>query len=147
MAGLGTRRAGFRWVPGRDRDRSMAEYEQEFSHIIDCVPDVIKDDRDRAEWFLRGLRPGIYKAVQILKLATFAEVFDRALWAEHGDPHVREKRELLTESKDKGKKRQGGGSSGDIHVTRSPEVCVHSTEERWSAAMHDMRQRPPGLAL
>nr|CAD1831572.1 unnamed protein product [Ananas comosus var. bracteatus] len=26
-------------------DRLVAEYEQEFSHIIDCVPDLAKDDR------------------------------------------------------------------------------------------------------
>nr|CAD1833644.1 unnamed protein product [Ananas comosus var. bracteatus] len=36
-------------------DRSVAEYEQEFSHIIDCVPDVVKDDRDRAELSRPGL--------------------------------------------------------------------------------------------
>nr|CAD1821797.1 unnamed protein product [Ananas comosus var. bracteatus] len=45
----------------RQGDRSVADYEQEFSHIIDCVPDVVKDDGDRAEWFLRGLRPWIYR--------------------------------------------------------------------------------------
>nr|CAD1829242.1 unnamed protein product [Ananas comosus var. bracteatus] len=62
--------------------------------------------------FLARTSAGNLQGCTILKLTTFAEVFDRALWAEHGDAHVREKRELLAESKDKGKKRQGGGSSG-----------------------------------
>nr|CAD1837543.1 unnamed protein product [Ananas comosus var. bracteatus] len=96
----------------RQGDCSVADYEQEFSHIIDCVLEVVHDDQDRADWFLRGLRPGIYKAVQLFKLTTFAEVFDRVLWAEHGDAYVREERELMAGSKDKGKKRLDGGSGG-----------------------------------
>nr|CAD1833577.1 unnamed protein product [Ananas comosus var. bracteatus] len=64
---------------------------------------------------------GIYKAVQILKLTTFAEVFDRALWAEHGDAMFGEKRKALAESKDKGKKRQGGGSGGQARSKKPPK--------------------------
>nr|CAD1821856.1 unnamed protein product [Ananas comosus var. bracteatus] len=118
------------------RDRSVAEYEQEFSHLIDCVLDVVKDDQDRVEWFLRGLWLGIYKAVQILKLTTFAEVFDRALWAEHGDAHVREKHELLAESKDRGKKHQGSGSSSGqtrYKKPRSTRALNRRTVERSDA--------------
>nr|CAD1836366.1 unnamed protein product [Ananas comosus var. bracteatus] len=66
--------------------RTVAEYEREFSHIIDCVPDVVRDDRDRADWFERGLWADIYRAVHILKLTTFAEVLDRALWADRYCP-------------------------------------------------------------
>ncbi|XP_020104812.1 uncharacterized protein LOC109721557 [Ananas comosus] len=73
----------------RQGDRSVGKYEQEFFHIIDCVPDVVRDDKDMAGWFLRGLRPKIYEAVQILKLTTFAEVLDRALWAEYGSAYAR----------------------------------------------------------
>nr|CAD1825758.1 unnamed protein product [Ananas comosus var. bracteatus] len=89
----------------RQGDRSVREYEREFSHIIDCVPDVVRDDKDRADWFLRGLRPKIYEAVQILKLRTFAEVLDRALWAEHGSAYARGERESMEKERDKGKKR------------------------------------------
>nr|CAD1836351.1 unnamed protein product [Ananas comosus var. bracteatus] len=105
----------------RQGDRSVADYEQEFSHIIDCVPDVVKDDADRAEWFLRGLRPWIYRAVQLFQLRTFAEVFNKALWAEHGDAHVREERELLAGSQDKGKKRPGGSSGCQSSSKRPPK--------------------------
>nr|CAD1820417.1 unnamed protein product [Ananas comosus var. bracteatus] len=51
----------------RQGNRSVGEYEREFSHIIDCVPDVVRDDKDRADLFKRGLRPDIYKAMHILK--------------------------------------------------------------------------------
>ncbi|XP_020099565.1 uncharacterized protein LOC109717978 [Ananas comosus] len=91
-------------------NRSVGEYEREFSHIIDCVSDVVRDDKDRADWFEQGLRPDIYKAVHILKLTTFAEVLDRALWAEHGNAYVREEREVS--EKDGGKKWAPGGSGG-----------------------------------
>nr|CAD1817914.1 unnamed protein product [Ananas comosus var. bracteatus] len=69
-----------------------------------------RDDKDRADWFEQGLRPDIYKAVHILKLTTFAEVLDRALWAEHGNAYVREEREVS--EKDGGKKWAPGGSGG-----------------------------------
>nr|CAD1824749.1 unnamed protein product [Ananas comosus var. bracteatus] len=112
----------------RQGDRSVADYEQEFSHIIDCVPEVVRNDPDRADWFLRGLRPGIYKAVQIFKLTTFAEVFDRALWAEHGDAHVREEREAS--EKDKGKKRPGGSSGGQSSSKKLPKYPSRRSESQ-----------------
>ncbi|XP_020089539.1 uncharacterized protein LOC109711035 [Ananas comosus] len=93
-------------------DQSVGEYEREFSHIIDYVPDVVRDDRDRANWFVHGLRPGIHRAVQILKLPTFAEAFDRALWAEQGYAHEHKEREAAAEAKDKSKKWAAGGTGG-----------------------------------
>nr|CAD1829250.1 unnamed protein product [Ananas comosus var. bracteatus] len=128
-------------------DRSVAEYEQEFSHLIDCVPDVVKDDRDRADWFLRGLRPGIYKAVQILKLTTFAEVFDRALWAEHGDAHVREKREAWPSLRTKARNVRAAVVRGDRHIPRSPRSIRGLSKRAWTATVHHMRRRPPGIVL
>ncbi|XP_020082562.1 uncharacterized protein LOC109706175, partial [Ananas comosus] len=86
-----------------------------------CVQDVVRDNRDRADWFLRGLRLGIYRVVQLFKLTTFAEIFDRALWAEHSDAHVREERELLAELKDKGKKHPSGGSGGQSSSKKPPK--------------------------
>ncbi|XP_020113117.1 uncharacterized protein LOC109727400 [Ananas comosus] len=79
----------------RQGNRSMGEYEQEFSYIIDCVPDVVRDNKDRADWFECGLWPKIYKAVHIVKLTTFAEVLDWALWAVHGNAYARAERESL----------------------------------------------------
>nr|CAD1834690.1 unnamed protein product [Ananas comosus var. bracteatus] len=78
--------------------RTVMEYEREFSHIIDCVPDVVQDDKDRADWFERGLRADIYRAVHILKFTTFAEVLNRALWEEQENAHIRrsEKRSRRT---------------------------------------------------
>ncbi|XP_020101442.1 uncharacterized protein LOC109719279 [Ananas comosus] len=104
----------------RQGDRSVADCEQEFSHIIDCVPDIVRDDRDRADWFLRGLRPRIYEAVQILKITTFAKVFDRALWAEHGNTYAREECEAMAEARDKGKKRAVGGAGGRPNAKKPP---------------------------
>ncbi|XP_020092835.1 uncharacterized protein LOC109713247 [Ananas comosus] len=104
----------------RQGDRSVADYKQEFSRIIDCVPEVVRDDRDRTDWFLRGLRPRIYEAVQILKLMIFAEVFDRALWAEHGSAHAQGEREAMAESQDKGKKRAVGGTGGQPNAKKPP---------------------------
>nr|CAD1830196.1 unnamed protein product [Ananas comosus var. bracteatus] len=77
----------------------------------------MRDDRDRADWFERGLWADIYRAVHILKLTTFAEVLDRALWAEQGNAHIREEREAS--EKDGGKKR-AQGSSGAQSKSRKP---------------------------
>ncbi|XP_020109289.1 uncharacterized protein LOC109724769 [Ananas comosus] len=88
----------------RQGNHSVGEYEREFSQIIDCVPDVVWDDKDRTDWFERGLRPKIYKVVRILKLTTFAEVLDQALWVEHGNAYVRVECESFEKERDKGKK-------------------------------------------
>nr|CAD1837501.1 unnamed protein product [Ananas comosus var. bracteatus] len=99
--------------------RTVEEYEREFSHIVDCVRDVVRDDRDRADWFERGLRADIYRAVHILKLTTFAEVLDRALWAEQGNAHIREEREAS--EKDGGKKRAQGSSGAQTRSRKPPK--------------------------
>ncbi|XP_020108725.1 uncharacterized protein LOC109724340 [Ananas comosus] len=103
----------------RQGNRSVGEFEREFSHIIDYVPDVVRDDKDRADWFERGLRPDIYKAVHILKLTTFVEVLDRAIWAEHGNAYVRVEREAS--EKDRGKKRAPSGSGGQPKSKKTPK--------------------------
>lgn len=97
----------------------VGEYEKEFSHIIDCVSNVVLHDKDRADWFERGLRPNIYKAVHILKLTTFAEVLDRALWAEHGNAYVHEEQEAF--ENDRGKKWAQGSSGGQLRSRRPPK--------------------------
>ena len=99
----------------RQGDRSVREYEREFSRIVNCVPDVVRDDEDMADWFLCGLRPEIYERVQVLKLTTFAKVLDRALLAEHGEAFVREEH--------KSSERERGGvrplSSGSVGQSSS----------------------------
>ena len=48
---------------------------------------------DRAEYFERGLRPEIFKMINALKLKSFEEVLDRALWVERGNVIARDERE------------------------------------------------------
>ncbi|XP_020080555.1 uncharacterized protein LOC109704198 [Ananas comosus] len=100
-------------------NRSIGEYEREFSHIIDCVPEVVRDDRDQADWFKRGLQSDIYKVVHALKLTTFTEVLDRALWVEQGNTHIREEREA--NEKDGGKKLAQGGSGAQSKSRKPPK--------------------------
>ncbi|XP_020084907.1 uncharacterized protein LOC109707786 [Ananas comosus] len=71
------------------------------------------------EGFERGLPPYIYRAVHILKLTTFSEVLDWALWAEHGNAHIREEREAS--EKDGGKKRAPDGSGGQSRSRKPPK--------------------------
>ena len=109
----------------------MREYEREFSRIVNCVPDVVRDDKDKADWFLRGLRPEIYRRVQIFQLTTFAKVLDRALWAEHGEAFVREERESRRHERGGARPLSSGsgGQSSSRHrsrssSTRSSSGCV-----------------------
>ncbi|XP_020080113.1 uncharacterized protein LOC109703810 [Ananas comosus] len=113
----------------RQGDRSVRQYEREFFRIVHCVPNVVRDDRDKADCFVRGLRPSLYKAVLVHKLRTFAEVLDRALWIEQDEASLREEREAYY--KEKGKGRPTGGSSGQ------------SSSQRTSSSSHS-RSRAPG---
>ncbi|XP_020080382.1 uncharacterized protein LOC109704061 [Ananas comosus] len=98
----------------RRGSRTVREYEREFSHMVNYVPGLVHGDRDRAEVFERGLRPEIFKTVQALRLKTYEEVLDRALWIERGNAIACEEREAFERDKDRenSKKRPAGGSAG-----------------------------------
>ncbi|XP_020080765.1 uncharacterized protein LOC109704440 [Ananas comosus] len=98
----------------RQGNRTVWEYEREFSHMVNCVPGLVHGDRDRAVVFECGLRLKIFKIFHALRLKTFEDVLDRALWVEHGNTIAREKREAYERDKDKekSKKRPAGGSAG-----------------------------------
>nr|CAD1827328.1 unnamed protein product [Ananas comosus var. bracteatus] len=100
-------------------DRTVRDYEREFSHIVNCVPHVVRSDEDKAGCFERGLRREIYAAMQPLRLKTFTEVFDRALWVEQGIAKMRAERE----SNDKGadKKRSASGPAGSSKYKKPPK--------------------------
>ncbi|XP_020088631.1 uncharacterized protein LOC109710441 [Ananas comosus] len=87
----------------RQGDRSVRQYEQEFSRIVHCIPNVVRDDKDKADCFVRGLRPDLYKDMLVLKLQTFAKVLDRALWIEQGNTFLRDEREAYYKKKGKGR--------------------------------------------
>nr|CAD1825891.1 unnamed protein product [Ananas comosus var. bracteatus] len=48
----------------RQGDRTVAEYEREFSQLLHYAPFVVRDDEDKARIFERGLRPSILRLVQ-----------------------------------------------------------------------------------
>nr|CAD1825788.1 unnamed protein product [Ananas comosus var. bracteatus] len=100
-------------------DRTVRDYKREFSHIVNCVPHVVRSDEDKAGCFERGLRREIYAAMQPLRLKTFTEVFDRALWVEQGIAKMRAERE----SNDKGadKKRSASGPAGSSKYKKPPK--------------------------
>ncbi|XP_020080318.1 uncharacterized protein LOC109703979 [Ananas comosus] len=100
----------------RQGDRLVREYEREFSRIVNYVPSVVRDDKDRADCFVR-LRPDIFEAVHNLKLQTFAEVLDRALWIEQGNASVQEERESYY--KEKEKERPASGYDGQSSSQRT----------------------------
>ncbi len=64
---------------------TVSEYEWEFLHIMNYILYFVRDDKDKAVCFERGLRPDIFKEVHSFKLQTIAEVLDSALWAEQGN--------------------------------------------------------------
>ncbi|XP_020099005.1 uncharacterized protein LOC109717570 [Ananas comosus] len=106
----------------RQGNRSVREYEREFTHLVNCVPGMVHTDRDRAEYFERGLRPDIFRTVNALKLKTFEEVLDRALWIERGNAIARDERESFEREREreKGKKRTTSGAGGQSSSKRPP---------------------------
>nr|CAD1820642.1 unnamed protein product [Ananas comosus var. bracteatus] len=106
----------------RQGNRSVREYEREFTHLVNYVPGMVHTDRDRADYFERGLRPEIFKIISALKLKSFEEVLDRALWVERSNAIAREERESFDREREreKGKKRTTGGAGGQSSSTRPP---------------------------
>nr|CAD1822933.1 unnamed protein product [Ananas comosus var. bracteatus] len=115
----------------RQGDRTVAEYEREFSRLLHCVPFVVRDDEDKARIFERGLRPSIFRFVQSSNLQTYREVVDRALIVESGVADVQEQRE----ARDKGKaKRPAAEGASQTHSRRPPKHPRSQQRGRGSAA-------------
>ncbi len=99
-------------------DHLVQEYEQEFSHIINYILYVMRDNKDKTDFFERRLLPEIFKVVHAFKLQTFAEVLDRALGVELGNVVAREERESY--NLDRGMRRSSSGSGSQSSSRRSP---------------------------
>ncbi len=92
----------------------MLKNEQKFSHVVNCIPYVVRDDKDKADCFERGLRSEIFKVVHVIKLQTFAEVLDQALWVEQGNAIAREERESC--DLDNRARQQSGATGGQLNI-------------------------------
>nr|CAD1823267.1 unnamed protein product [Ananas comosus var. bracteatus] len=123
----------------RQGNHSVREYEREFTHLVNCVPGMVHTDRDRADYFEWGLRPEIFKIISALKLKSFEEVLDRALWVERSNAIAREERESFDREREreKGKKRTAGGAGGQSSSKRPPRYP--RPQQRY--------QGPPGYVI
>nr|CAD1830082.1 unnamed protein product [Ananas comosus var. bracteatus] len=99
---------------------------------------------NRSAWFIlieieqitsSGLRPEIFKIISALKLKSFEEVLDRALWVERGNAIAREERESF--DREKGKKRTTSGAGGQSSSKRPPRYP--RPQQRY--------QGPPGCVI
>nr|CAD1833042.1 unnamed protein product [Ananas comosus var. bracteatus] len=128
----------------RQEDRTVAEYEREFSRLLHCVPFVVRDDEDKARISERELRPYIFRLVQSSNLQTYRDVVNRALIVESGAANLQERREGL--DKGRGKRLTAEGAS-QTHSGRPPRHSRSRSQSRGrgSSAPHggsDRHQAP-----
>ena len=60
-------------------DKTVAEYEEEFTYLSKFAIHLLGNEEDRARRFEEGLRPDIRKAVSAFELPTYGEVLKKAL--------------------------------------------------------------------
>ncbi|XP_020084386.1 uncharacterized protein LOC109707499 [Ananas comosus] len=125
----------------RQGNRSVREYEKEFSHMVNCVPGLVRGDRDRAEVFERGLRPDIFKVIHAFHLKTYEDVL-RPLWVERGNAIAREERDAFEKDKDKDKSKKlaASGSAGQSSSKRPLGISDHFSGEL--GVRHKARRLP-----
>nr|CAD1829902.1 unnamed protein product [Ananas comosus var. bracteatus] len=111
----------------RQGDRTVAEYEREFSRLLHCVPFVVRDDEDKARIFEPGLRPSIFRFDQSSNLQTYREMVNRALIVESGAADLQEHRDGL--EKEKGKRSAAEGAS-PTHSGRPPRHPMNRSRSR-----------------
>ncbi|XP_020249056.1 uncharacterized protein LOC109826435 [Asparagus officinalis] len=63
-------------------DKTVAEYEEEFTYLSKFAIHLLGNEEDRARRFEEGLRPDIRKAVSAFELPTYGEVLKKALLIE-----------------------------------------------------------------
>nr|CAD1823284.1 unnamed protein product [Ananas comosus var. bracteatus] len=111
----------------RQGDRTVAEYEREFSRLLHYAPFVVRDDEDKARIFERGLQPSIFQLVQPSNLRTYQDVVNRALIVESCAADLQERREGL--NKGKGKRPVAEGAS-QTHSGRPPRHSRNRSQSR-----------------
>nr|CAD1829449.1 unnamed protein product [Ananas comosus var. bracteatus] len=104
----------------RQRDRTVVEYEREFSWLLHCVPFVVRDDEDKACIFKHGLRPSIFRLMQSSNLQTFRDVVNRALNVESGAVELQERREGMDKGKGKRPAAEGASQTHSRRPSRHP---------------------------
>ncbi|XP_075499234.1 uncharacterized protein LOC142537619 [Primulina tabacum] len=67
---------------------SMTEYIQQFEAGVQYVPYIAQDDTSKGKHFMRGLRSEIKRDVRMSKVATYGEIVERALMAEHDEEDI-----------------------------------------------------------
>lgn len=85
----------------RQGSRTVMEYEQEFSRLVNYIPSVIWNDRHKCWIFVDDLRLNIYQLVQQADLKIFWENVDRATLMEHKTVVMCAKRERMDKGRDK----------------------------------------------
>ncbi|XP_073015543.1 uncharacterized protein [Primulina eburnea] len=78
----------------RQASLSVAEYILKFEEGCVFVPFIAKNDKDKGEHFLRGLKPEIIRDVHMSKVVTYQEIVERALLAEHDEQEIEKERQL-----------------------------------------------------
>nr|CAD1821509.1 unnamed protein product [Ananas comosus var. bracteatus] len=81
--------------------RTVAEYEQDFSRIVELIPFVIRDEHHKARVFVKGLRPNIRMLLASHGTMTFDECLDRALVIQSESTEVRAAKEASEQSGDR----------------------------------------------
>nr|CAD1836374.1 unnamed protein product [Ananas comosus var. bracteatus] len=109
----------------RQGDRTVAEYEREYSRLLHCVPFVVRDDENKARIFEQGLRPSIFRFVQSSNLQTYREVVDRALIVESGAAEVQERREAMDKGKAKRPAAEGASLTHSRRLPKHPRSQQH----------------------
>nr|CAD1817874.1 unnamed protein product [Ananas comosus var. bracteatus] len=128
----------------RQGERTVVEYEREFSRLHHCVPFVVQDNEDKARIFESGLLPSIFRFVQSSNLQTYREVVNRALIVERGAADVQERRDVL--DKGKGKRPTAEGAS-QAHSRRPPRPPRSQSRGCGSYVQREGsdRRRPPSV--
>ncbi|XP_075504567.1 uncharacterized protein LOC142542004 [Primulina tabacum] len=72
----------------------VAEYTMKFEEGCVFVPFIAKNDKDKGEHFLRGLKPEIRRDVYMSKVVTYQDIVERALLAEHDEQEIEKERQL-----------------------------------------------------
>nr|CAD1827334.1 unnamed protein product [Ananas comosus var. bracteatus] len=129
----------------RQEDRTVAEYEREFSQLLRYAPFVVRDDEDKARIFERGLRSSILRLVQPFHLQTYQDVVNRALIVESCAADLQERRK--DSNKGNGKRPVTEGAS-QTHSGRPPRHSRNWSQSRGrgSSALHRGSERHQTLS-
>ncbi|GMI78044.1 hypothetical protein HRI_001473700 [Hibiscus trionum] len=106
----------------KQNDMTVNQYEIEFLRLIQYVPGLVTTEKEKCDWFLRGLRPSINTGVALHLEKEYKDITLRARTAERNEAELRQ---VESQGMDRGKRQ----STASVQYSQGNQTRKRARDE------------------